>query len=317
MTAQPPDEIDEKIIALATCDGRIGNRAIAAALGISEKQAAGRLKRLVGDEVIQFTTVLDVFKAGFPITLALGVLVTDRAPENVAADLAHLPQVLSVYLMGGPYRIEILVIAPDHDSLVGFVKEHLSRVEGIRSFSPSIHLDIFTFRNQRGHFIPYPEDALKLLAASSLDDIAKGIVRGLWEDSRATNQEIGRKLGLAEATVRARIGQLREQGIIHITAMQDMDGQDSTLAYIGIELDTIHDEPHVVEALRAIEQISFGATMFGRFGILATAYAESLAALSRLVEERICCIRGVRTATTIEVVKAIKYDCRLGIVPTR
>jgi len=317
MPTQMIDIIDEEIIALAEADGRISNRAIAAALGISEKQAAGRLRRLVGDEAIRFAAVLDVFKAGFAITLALGVLVTDRPPEDVAADLARLPQILSVYLMDGLYRIEILVIAPDHDSLVCFVKEHLSRIEGIRSFSPSIHLDIFTFRNQRGHFIPYPEDALKILDASNLDGISKGIVRGLWEDSRATNQEIGDKLGLAEATVRARIAQLREQGIVRITAMRGMDSRASTLAYIGIELDTVHDEQRVVEALQAIEQISFGATVFGRFGILATAYAESLDALSCLVEERIRCIRGVRAATTTEVIKAVKYDYRLGIIPRR
>jgi len=315
MTAQPLDPVNAAIVALTTADGRISNRAIASAVGISEKQAASRLKRLVADEVIHFATVLDVFTAGFPIALALGVQVLDRPLDDVAQELARLPQILSVYLMDGPFRLEILVIASDHDSLVSFVKEHLSRIEGIRSFSPSIHLDIFTFRNQRGHFIPYPDDALKILKASSLDEIAQGIVRCLWENSRATNQEIGRKLGCAEATVRARINQLREQRVIRITAIQSRDTQASALAYIGIELDTVHDERPVVEALSAIERISFAATVFGRYSILATAYGESLADLKQLVDEKVATLKGVRAATVNEVVRVLKYDYRLGIVP--
>ncbi len=315
MTEPVLDPLNAAIIALAARDGRISNRAIAAAVGISEKRAATRLRRLVAEDVIRFTTVLDVFKAGFPITLAMGVQVVDRPVDQVAEELARLPLILSVYLTEGSFKVEILVIAPDHDTLVSFVKEQLSRVEGIRSFQPSIHLDIFTFRNQRGHFIPYPDDALKILAASSLDDIAKGIIRCLWENSRATNQEIGCKLGLAEATVRARISQLREQRVIRITAIQSLDSTASAHVYIGIELDTVQDERAVVEALAAIERISFGATVFGRYSILATAYGESLADLRQLVDERIATLKGVRAATVIEVVQVLKYDYRLGIVP--
>jgi Lrp/AsnC family transcriptional regulator for asnA, asnC and gidA len=314
MAEQPLDPVNAAIVALTAGDGRISNRAIASAVGISEKQAATRLKRLIADEVIHFATALDVFQAGYPITLALGVEVLDRSLDEVAEELARLPQVVSVYLMGGPCRLEILVIASGHDSLVSFVKEQLSRVKGIRAFSPSIHLDIFKFRNPRGHFIPYPDDALKILAASSLDDIAKGIIRCLWEKSRATNQEIGRKLGLAEATVRARINQLREQRVIRITAIQSLDQAVFAHAFIGIELDAVHDERPVVDALGAIERISFGATVFGRYSILATAYGESLDEITQLVEKQIATLKGVRTATAIEVVKVIKYDYRLGIV---
>src|SRR5580698_278790 len=140
------DDIDAKIIELAEQNGRISNRDLADAIGISERQAGSRFRRLLESDSLRCVTVVDVYKAGFPITIAMGVQVAQASADEVATVLAGFPEVIFVHVMSGPYDIEILLIAKDHDGLVTFMKNHLSRVHGIRSFSPSLHLDFFTLK---------------------------------------------------------------------------------------------------------------------------------------------------------------------------
>jgi Lrp/AsnC family leucine-responsive transcriptional regulator len=307
------DNIDTKIIELAEQNGRISNRDLAESVGISERQAGSRFRRLLETDTIRCVTVVDVYKAGFPITLALGVQVAKASADEVATTLASFPEVIFVHVMSGPYDIEVLVIAKDHQGLVAFMKNSLSRVHGIRSFSPSLHLDIFNLRIPPGHFIPYPDHAQKLLASAALDEVEKGIIIHLWKNSRATNQEIGHSLGLSETAVRKRMAQLGSQGIIRATAVRSNDVNNSTFVQIGIELAGVQYEDAVVRELRSIDQIIYTAAVLGRYNIISTAYVEGQQFPQPLADQ-ISHIPGVQKATFAQTIRIVKFDYRWGIV---
>jgi Lrp/AsnC family leucine-responsive transcriptional regulator len=307
------DDIDAKIAELAEQNGRISNRDLADAIGISERQAGSRFRRLLESDALRCVTVVDVYKSGFPITIAMGVQVAQASADEVATALAGFPEVIFVHVMSGPYDIEILVIAKDHEALVAFMKNHLSRVHGIRSFSPSLHLDIFTLKIPPGHFIPGPDHAHVLLADAALDGVEKGIISQLWKNARATNQEIGQSLGLSEATVRKRMAQLVSRGIIRSTAVRSIAVNNSTFVQIGIELTGVRYEDAVVRELSSIDQILYTASVLGRYNLISTVYFEGQQ-LPQSLADRISHIPGVQKATFAQTLRVVKYDYRWGIV---
>jgi Lrp/AsnC family transcriptional regulator, leucine-responsive regulatory protein len=307
------DDIDAKIIELAEQNGRISNRDLADAIGISERQAGSRFRRLLESDSLRCVTVVDVYKAGFPITIAIGVQVAQASADEVAIVLAGFPEVIFVHVMSGPYDIEILLIAKDHDGLVTFMKNHLSRVHGIRSFSPSLHIDFFTLKTPPGHFMPGADHAHALLASAALDEVEKGIITHLWKNARATNQEIGKSLGLSEAAVRKRMAQLGSRGIIRTTAVRNIGVNNSTFVQIGIELTGIQYEDAVVCELGSIDQILYTASVLGRYNIISTVYFEGQQ-LPQSLADRISHIPGVQKATFAQTLRIVKFDYRWGIV---
>jgi len=307
------DDIDARIMELAEQNGRISNRDLADAIGISERQAGSRFRRLLDSDALRCVTVVDVYRAGFPITLALGVEVAKASADEVATALAGFPEVIFVHVMTGPYDIEILVVAKDHEALVAFMRNHLSRVPGIRSFSPSLHLDIFNLKIPPGHFIPGPDHAQRLLASAALDDVEKGIITHLWKNARATNQEIGQGLGLSEAAVRKRMGQLTSRGMIRATAVRSIGANNSTFVQIGIELAENQYEAGVVRELGTIDELLYTASVLGRYNIISTVYFAGQQLPQALVD-RVSHIPGVQKATFAQTLRVVKYDYRWGVV---
>ena len=307
------DDIDAKIIELAEQNGRISNRDLAHTIGISERQAGSRFRRLLESDSLRCVTVVDVYKAGFPITIAMGVQVAQASADEVATVLAGFPEVVFVHVMTGPYDIEILVIAKDHEGLVAFMKNHLSRVHGIRSFSPSLHLDIFTLKIPPGHFIPGPDHAQAMLASAALDGVEKGIITHLWKNARATNQEIGHSLGLSEAAVRKRMAQLVSRGIIRTTAVRSIAVNNSTFVQIGIELTGVQYEDAVVRKLSSIDETLYTASVLGRYNLVTTVYFEGQQ-FPQSLADWISHIPGVQKATFAQTLRVVKYDYRWGVV---
>ncbi len=75
------------------------------------------------------------------------------------------------------------------------------------------------------------------MPTGKFDRISLEIVR-LLQDGRRSFSEIGRALGLSEATVRTRVNRLIEQGLVEIKAListKDM-GAGYYTAYIGVRL---------------------------------------------------------------------------------
>lgn len=313
MTQSNIDDIDARIFEAAEQNGRISNRVLAQEVGISERQAGSRFRRLLESGELRCITVVDVYKAGFSITFALGVQVANASPDDVATALANFPEVISVHVMSGPYDLEILVVARDHEALVAFMRNHLSRVPGVRSFSPSIHLDIYTFRIPSFKFLPYSEHAQRLLESAGLDKVEKGIINHLWQNARATNDEIGQSLGISETAVRKRMAHLTSEGVIRVAAVRSQDATNSILIQVGIELSGVQHEEAVVRELRSIDQIIYTASVLGRFNILSNLYVEG-AQFPQALADRISRIPGVQKATFTQTLRIVKFDYRWGIV---
>ena len=136
------DDTDQAIIELLRADGRMPYRAIARALDIAENTVRARVRRMEESDTLRVVAVTDIEAAGFGMLLAIGVQVEGRAPEQVARELAAIPQVFSVNLVVGAQDIEILVVARDQADLNQLISNDLGGIEGVRRLTPALALDV-------------------------------------------------------------------------------------------------------------------------------------------------------------------------------
>ncbi|MFM7783313.1 MAG: Lrp/AsnC family transcriptional regulator [Gammaproteobacteria bacterium] len=304
------DVEDEQIFELLCQNGRRSNREIARELGIPERQVAQRIRRMIADEDMRILAVTDIFAAGFEFMLLIGVEVALRSANEVAEDLAELPEVVSVMLTMGACDIEIVVIAENHGSLVGFVGELLSSVPGIRSFQLSLCLQICKYGTGAGPLVSRPNPPMRLPATGMADELDKATVECLWADPRSTNQAIASALGVSESAVRQRINAMRKRKLVRITAMKNMRIESGQMfASIGVEV-AGRDIAAVAGDLASLPDTGFVATVLGRYHILVMGLLGSARALNELLARRIERIPGVQKVYTSQVLSFVKYDTR-------
>ena len=143
------DELDLKIIAALKADGRATNQDIARGLKLAPATVSARIRRLEEVNAMRVVAVTDFAALGLDVLLAVGIEVQGRAAEDVAAELAKLPEVFAVHLVTGARDIEILVALRDFAQLQPFLLEDVAAVRGIRSLTAGIAVDIVKFEFDR------------------------------------------------------------------------------------------------------------------------------------------------------------------------
>jgi Lrp/AsnC family transcriptional regulator, leucine-responsive regulatory protein len=143
------DELDLKIIAALKADGRATNQDIARGLKLAPATVSARIRRLEELNAMRVVAVTDFAALGLDVLLAVGIEVQGRAAEDVAAELAKLPEVFAVHLVTGARDIEILVALRDFAQLQPFLLEDVAAVRGIRSLTAGIAVDIVKFEFDR------------------------------------------------------------------------------------------------------------------------------------------------------------------------
>ncbi|MFZ8982897.1 MAG: Lrp/AsnC family transcriptional regulator [Steroidobacteraceae bacterium] len=139
------DEIDQKIIAILRKDGRATNQELARRLGMAAATVSARIRRLEASKAMRVVAVTDFAALGFKVLLAVGVQVQGRPAEQVARELASLPEVFSVHVVTGARDIEMLVALHDFDELHSLLLSDIARIEGIRGIECGIAADIVKY----------------------------------------------------------------------------------------------------------------------------------------------------------------------------
>lgn len=138
-----------------------------------------------------------------------------------------------------------------------------------------------------------------LRQAAPLSELDRRIVSLLQADGRQAYAQMARDLGVAEKTVRHRVRDLIEQGVIKITAVTDpaILGYGAA-ALLGLKTDPKVPASRIAEALKRIGWIDYIVIATGRYTIYAELLCRDLPTLQRMAEEQIGVIEGI---TSIEV----------------
>ncbi len=126
------DEIDKRILAELTRDGRASVSAVAEAVHISRAHAYSRISKLTGSGVLtRFTALVDPVKAGLRSSAYVTMKVRQQSWRELKEVLRKIPEVHHVALVGGTFDVILLVRAEDNLHLRQVIFDQLQSAPGV------------------------------------------------------------------------------------------------------------------------------------------------------------------------------------------
>jgi Lrp/AsnC family leucine-responsive transcriptional regulator len=145
------DPMDRKILRSLQDDGRMRLADLAAKVGLSPSPCLRRVRILEKSGVIsRYVAVLDQRAVGLPVSVFVSVKLEKQKEElleRFAKTIARWPEVLECYLMTGPRDYWLRVVVPDLAAYERFLKQKLTRIEGIASIESSFALEQVKYTN--------------------------------------------------------------------------------------------------------------------------------------------------------------------------
>src|SRR6185312_4023784 len=145
------DEIDRKILGVLQEDGRVSVADLADKVGLSPSPCLRRVRIMEKAGVIaRYVAVLDQQAVGLPVSIFISIKLEKQkqdALDRFAKTIARWPEVLECYLMTGPRDYWLRVVVPDLAAYERFLKQKLTRLEGIASIESSFALEQVKYSN--------------------------------------------------------------------------------------------------------------------------------------------------------------------------
>jgi Lrp/AsnC family leucine-responsive transcriptional regulator len=144
------DAVDRKILELLQADGRMSLAELAEKVGLSPSPCLRRVRMLEDGVISRYVAVLDQRAVGLPVSVFVSIKLEKQRQESLdrfAKAIERWPEVLECYLMTGSRDYWMRVVVPDLDAYERFVKQKLTRVEGIASIESSFALEQVKYTN--------------------------------------------------------------------------------------------------------------------------------------------------------------------------
>lgn len=150
------DAIDKKIILALQGDGKITVSDLAQRVGLSPSPCARRVRLLEEAGIVKgYSAVIDQSKVGLPISAFASIKLERQSEENLdrfGEAVSRWPEVVDCYLMTGQRDYLMRIVARDLESYERFLKEKLTRLEGVASIETSFAL----VQIKRSEALPIP-----------------------------------------------------------------------------------------------------------------------------------------------------------------
>lgn len=132
------------------------------------------------------------------------------------------------------------------------------------------------------------------------------IIEELKQDSRVSFNEISKKIGKTEATVRRRVKKLIQEGVIEkFTIEYNINSKPKTRATVKIE-PNFKQIKKIISELKNIEEISNIWRLSGDCGLFMMIEIDSIEEFNPLIEDKISQIEGIKIAETCFITDVIK-----------
>ena len=145
------DEIDRKILMVLQSDGRISLSDLSEKVNLSPSPCLRRIRRLESSGIIsRYVAVLDQAKVGLPVSVFVSIKLESQrveALERFKRAIAKWPEVLECYLMTGPRDYLLRIVAADLGAYEQFLKQKLTRIDGVASIDSSFALEQTKYSN--------------------------------------------------------------------------------------------------------------------------------------------------------------------------
>ena len=128
----PLDDIDRRIIAELTRDGRMSVTQVAENVHISRAHAYTRIARLTSEGVLsRFTAVSHAILAGLKSSAYVTLKLKQDSWRELRDQLGAIPEVHHIALVGGDFDVILLVRAVDNIDLRRVIFDQLQSMPGV------------------------------------------------------------------------------------------------------------------------------------------------------------------------------------------
>lgn len=139
------DAIDRRILAALQEDGRITIQALAEKVGLTTSPCLRRVRLLEAAGVIRgYVAVVDQAAVDLPVSVFISIKLERQREEELdrfAATVSRWPEVMECYLMTGQRDYLMRVVCADLPAYERFLKEKLTRLDGVASIESSFALE--------------------------------------------------------------------------------------------------------------------------------------------------------------------------------
>ncbi|MGX5830028.1 Lrp/AsnC family transcriptional regulator [Mesorhizobium sp. 43Arga] len=144
MSKSSLDGIDRKLLVALQEDARLTSDELGRRAGLSPSPCARRVRNLEAAGIIKgYVAVVDQAKVGLPISVFVSIKLERQREEELdrfASAVARWPEIVDCYLMTGQRDYLLRVVVKDLPAYDTFLKQKLTRLEGVASIESSFAL---------------------------------------------------------------------------------------------------------------------------------------------------------------------------------
>lgn len=150
------------------------------------------------------------------------------------------------------------------------------------------------------------EEKLRRSLYPELDDIDYGIVRALQENARVPFTTIAKELGVTEKTIRMRVQQMQDEGVLSLIGVINpikagLTAQAQVL--IAVETDKFDD---VVAELQKIDEVRVIILTTGEYQLSIKVLTRDYEQLSQFLIKKLNKIKGIARVNVMNELKVLK-----------
>ena len=310
------DELDRRLAHALQIDGRAAFSTIADVLGVSDRTVARRYARLRSTGAVRVLGGVDPTALG-AVQWFLRVRCAPTAASPVAEALARRPDTSWVSLTSGGTEVTCVVRTEseaDSEALLLDKLPRTPRVEGVTAHSV-LHA-----------FYGGPDSLVAKLGALSaeavealrppplrprsgpvrIDDGDRTLLAALAADGRTGFEQLAAVTGWSPTTVRRRMTELREYGVLYLDI--DVDRRlfglgARTLLWLSVAPAHLQ---RTGEALAAHPEVAFAAATTGPTNLYATVVCADQRELYHYLVTRVAALEAVTDVETAPVIRTVK-----------
>jgi DNA-binding Lrp family transcriptional regulator len=306
-TAIELDDLDRALLARLRMDGREGNRSLGSKLKVNEVTVAARLRRLEESGMMRVVAITDIRLFGHREFAFAMINVGGRSIYDVAADLAKLPESISVTVSTGRFDIIVPILGRDRLHVAELFDTVLPKIKGVRSIHASMALDVLKYESKWSLFGADAGSTPKAQPSDTVDEMDLAIIASLQVNARRSNRQIAADLNVSEGTVRGRIKRMQADRVFRIQAVSDIVVSGlGAHAFVGIKA-APGKVNAVAKALTQREDVAQITRVLDRLDLMVVMIAPDRQSLISAIHNEIALLSGVQSVETFDTVGTLKH----------
>ena len=268
------DDFDEDLIRALQLDGRAQFSTLADQLGVHRTVVAQRVHDLLASGEIRILAAVHPRAVGLPIQANLQLRISGPT-SPIFERIQEFTNVVFLSEITGQSQAVVEVWAADREDVARSIRA-IQAIDGVVETQFSLYDRVL--RRLRLGEDPEATDLV-------FDDFDIALIAQLQLDGRLTFGELARRTGRSASACRARVLRLLDSGVMRIGAVRSRRSTTSSvLSGVGIVLRGGQAQTASAEELLLdIPTIEFAARTLGRYGLIATIAARSLADYTDIV----------------------------------